>query len=71
VESIIENILKHELKPVNFKKHRRVWRRHHTDVVHVIGLQKSSWGKQYYINLAKKISKRLGAFLVPLLRTAP
>ena len=43
----VDNIL----KPLGFTKTGRVWRRHHAESIDVIGLQKSSYGENVYINL--------------------
>src|SRR5689334_1328791 len=53
--------LNQELIALGFKRKATYWYRAINDVVDVVGLQKSRWGEQHYINLAvwiKKIEKR-------------
>ncbi len=40
------------LKSVGFKKKSDTWHLKHEEITHVVNLQKSSYGKQYYINIA-------------------
>ena len=45
-------IIGEELELLDFKKHRADWYRQGEQVIFVVGLQKSQWGNQHYINLA-------------------
>lgn len=47
----VKDILNEELKLLGFKKKGARWYRDNEDVISVVGLQKSQWGDQHYINL--------------------
>jgi Domain of unknown function (DUF4304) len=53
----IPNILNDELVALGFKRKATYWYRASNDVIHVVGLQKSRWGEQHYLNLAVWVSK--------------
>ena len=44
------------LKSGGFKKKAATWRRQHADGVHVVNVQGSQWGPEYYLNLGFYIS---------------
>lgn len=49
---MIEDIFKITLKKYNFRKKKRTWYRNFEEITQVINLQKSTFGDNYYINLA-------------------
>jgi hypothetical protein len=49
---IIENIISKVLKENNYKKKGLSWYQETNDTVVLLELQKSSWGMQFYINIA-------------------
>jgi hypothetical protein len=44
------------LKSAGFKKKATTWRRQHADGIHVVNVQGSQWGPEYYLNLGFYIS---------------
>jgi hypothetical protein len=52
----VKQIVDEEMQGLGFKREKSAWYRARADVVHVVGLQKSSWGQSYYINLGVWVS---------------
>jgi len=48
----LEGLIGSILKPRNFRKKASTWYRQGAAALHVINLQKSSWGPQFYLNLS-------------------
>jgi hypothetical protein len=48
----VKSILNDELVSLGFKRKGVYWYKHGEEVISVVGLQKSHWGRYYYINLA-------------------
>jgi hypothetical protein len=55
----VKEILHEELTALGFERGGEFWYKHFDEVIQVVGLQKSNWADQYYINLAVWI-KQLG-----------
>jgi len=49
---VLYNAFDKVLKPVGFKRRADHWYRRTAELVQLINLQKSPWGKQYFINIA-------------------
>ena len=49
-------IIKPRLKELGFKKSGLNWRRSLPDLVHVVNIQRSQWGPEFYINLGVYIT---------------
>lgn len=52
MDTIVSEIVNEAAIALGFKKKGSYWYRPFSEVIHVVGLQKSQWGRQYYINLA-------------------
>jgi hypothetical protein len=48
----VKSIVNDEIRSLGFSRHGATWYRDVGEVIHVVGLQKSSWGSSYYVNLA-------------------
>lgn len=58
----VTSILNRLLSDLGFKRKGNYWYKNQEEVIQIVGLQKSSWGKQYYLNLGvwvKKIEQRV------------
>jgi len=40
------------LRPAGFRRKTDTWYRRNTELIQLVNLQKSSWGKQYFVNIA-------------------
>ena len=63
----VKEILNAELLLLGFHKHNACWYKDCEEIICVVGLQRSQWGKQYYINLAIWI-KSIGQAEYPQVR---
>lgn len=52
MEPPVKDLLDQELRQLGFTRKGNAWRRPVGDVTHIVALQKSRWGKSYYLNLA-------------------
>ena len=57
MDESVARILSHELSALGFLKKANLWYKRKHDVIQVIGLQKSNWGNQYYVNVAVWVDK--------------
>jgi hypothetical protein len=65
---ILTDILGRQLKPAGFKRTADTWHLRNDDTILVLNLQKSPYGRQYYINIAAWLNA-LGAADVPKAHT--
>jgi len=49
---ILTDVIDSQLKPAGFKRKASTWYKANTDTIVLLNLQKSSYGPQYYINIA-------------------